>query len=87
MPDSIVVKIQRVLKDDKGIKPIAECGRVAATIPADGFIVFADNPGIANPASYSLFVRDSDLQKAIKVRTKKGRSVPIDADSWDGDEE
>jgi hypothetical protein len=78
MPDRVVIKVMRVGAGQTESHPVVLGGIVSDVTPADGYIITTNGPG-----QIPLYVRDSDIQRALEAYLSKGRSISIKAESWD----
>ncbi|TRO55178.1 hypothetical protein E2P64_07540 [Candidatus Bathyarchaeota archaeon] len=71
------IGIKRILHGEETVKALESSTFVSGKVPTDGFMITV-NPMFQG----SIFIRDSDLQKAIDMRKEKGKLVDVDAESW-----
>lgn len=82
MTDPLKIVIKRILHGEESVKAVGYSAFVTGKVPADGFMIRVGDGNVV-----SIFIRDSDLEKAIAVREEKGKLVGIDAQSWREDNE
>ena len=80
MVDALKIVIKRILHGEESVKTVGLSAFVTGKVPADGFMI-----QVSNSIQGSIFIRDSDLEKARALRKEKGKLVGIDAQSWGED--
>ena len=80
MMDTLKIVIKRILHGEESVKAVGSSAFVTDKVPADGFMIQV-NEAIQG----SIFIRDTDLEKAVELRREKGKLVGIDAQSWGED--
>lgn len=80
--DDFKIMIKRILLGEETQKTLGSCAVVIGEVPCDGFVIKANIP-----SGESFYIRDSDLELAIKAREEKGKIVAIEAESWKEEED
>jgi len=78
---SFKVIVKRILHGEESVKVVGSSAFVVGKVPSDGFMI-----QVSESFNGSLFIRDSDLAKAIKLRDEKQKLVGVEAQSWREDD-
>lgn len=80
--DEFKVMIKRILLGEETQKILGSCAVVIDKVPCDGFVIKT-----SIHSGEPIYIRDSDLELAIKTREEKAKIVAIEAEAWGKKEE
>jgi len=80
MVDPLKIVVKRILHGEESVKAVGSSAFVTGNVPADGFMIH-----VSEAFQGSIFIRDTDLEKARELRKEKGKLVGVDAESWGED--